>query len=419
MTLDRLKLQLRDFFHRFQAALLAVPGVVRDQTALQRWLLDARKAQIALLLTVLLLPLVVIPLSDALLEQVYSSSRRQGLFGLRSRQANRVLAARKVQAHFLLWTVAVGSTLILLILDAPRALAGRTGRRAETDGAPGAAESTVLAGTGTASGIGPQGRYLLGSELGRGAMGIVYRALDRVLHREVALKELPPQLALDAVRAERFRQEARTLAQLSAPGIVQIFDLIEEEQRIFLAMELVDGGSLEELLRRKPRLEAQEAARFGAEIAEALAAVHGRGIVHRDLKPANILLTADGTSKITDFGIARVAGEQGMTIEGAIIGSPEYMSPEQASGKPVDARTDLYALGILLYRLYTGTPPFSGEISSVLAQQLAHTPPPPSQHNPELPAEIEALILALLAKDPERRPQQALDVAAVLRRHTV
>lgn len=416
MSIDTSKRQWQRFCGQLRDGWQALPDVVREPAAVRRWLLAARKAQIALAITVVLVPLAIIPLGDALLEQLYSSSRHQGLFGLRSRQANRVLAARKVQAHFLIWTAAIGSTVVLLLLDAPRALANTASERAAGSGT---ADATLLAGTAGTGGIGPQGRYLVGNELGRGAMGIVYRALDRVLHREVALKELPPQLALDVARAERFRQEARTLAQLSAPGIVQIYDLLDEDGRLFLAMELVEGGSLEELLRARGRLEGRDAARFGAEIAEALEAVHGRGIVHRDLKPANVLLTGDGRPKITDFGIARVVGEQGLTVEGAIIGSPEYMSPEQASGKPVDTRTDLYAFGILLYRLYTGVAPFTGEISSVLAQQLAHAPASPRQHVAELPDEIERLILALLAKDPERRPQQAAEVAAVLRRHAV
>jgi len=283
---------------------------------------------------------------------------------------------------------------------------------------PTGADRTLMDARPPSLGLGPQERYVIDSELGRGAMGIVYLAHDRILDRKIALKELPSHLAHDHVRAERFRQEARTLAQISHPGIVQVFDLFDEGNRLFLAMELVGGGDLEDMLQQKGALPLAEASQYGAQIAEALACVHGRSIVHRDLKPANILRQRDGKLKITDFGIARQEHSSGMTIEGSILGSPEYMSPEQASGKPVDARADIYALGVILYRMFTGTLPFTGDMVSVLTQQISKDPTPPTELAPHLPEEINRLILSLLKKDPAQRDADLPRIAATLKNFT-
>lgn len=380
------------------------------------WLRTARKAQIALAATVLLIPLLAIPVSDRVINELYPDSVKKKMFGLlSSAKPNQERAARKSQARILFWTLGTCTVLVLLILHAPRALAAARNEGARRVSG-GDSEATVLIPVDTFA-VGQQGRYLPGAELGRGAMGVVYRALDRVLEREVALKELPLVLATDTGFAERFRQEARTLAQLSHPGIVQIYDLIEDRGRLLLAMELVHGGCLEDLLHERGALTVAESARFGRHLAEALAYVHARGVIHRDLKPANVLLDGAGLPKITDFGIARQSTAQGLTQQGALLGSPAYMSPEQAAGRPTDARSDIYALGVLVYRMLTGTNPFVGDVRSVLAQQITQDPVPPVQLQKGLPAELNLLVLSLLIKEPDRRESDLKKVAALLQRY--
>jgi len=262
--------------------------------------------------------------------------------------------------------------------------------------------------------IGPEGRYRLELEVGRGGMGVVYRATDRVLDREVALKELPVQLTSDSDRLERFRQEARTLARLTHANITQVYDLIEDQGRLWIAMEYVDGGDLAALIESRGRLAIHEAARFAWQIAQAMQVAHERDIVHRDIKPMNVLLTANGTPKLADFGLARLRSSGSHTVAGTILGSPDYMSPEQAAGQVADSRSDIYALGITLYEMLTGKPPFEGDTPAVLAQHITQLPPPPRQQVADLPLDLELIVLAMLEKDPHQRPADMATVARLL-----
>src|SRR5262245_5698212 len=218
--------------------------------------------------------------------------------------------------------------------------------------------------------IGPGGRIRLVKRLGKGAMGMVHLGEDVVLGRRVAVKELAGPLATMPEVRERFLREARALAQISSPRVVQIFDLYQEGDRQFLSMELCEGDDLAARLRKTGRLSAAETARLGAQIAEALASAHGRGVIHRDLKPANVLFSGDDI-KVADFGLARM-GDSAMTREGAVMGTPFYMAPEQTRGAVVDARADLYALGCVLFEMLSGKPPYSGTMQEVL---LAHASP--------------------------------------------
>jgi eukaryotic-like serine/threonine-protein kinase len=254
------------------------------------------------------------------------------------------------------------------------------------------------------------GRYRLGSLLGVGGMARVYLASDRVLERQVAVKVLSPPYAQDPVFVERFRREARSAASLSHPNIVAVFDSGSDAREHYLVMEYVAGQSLAELLADQGRLAPRRAAELGVEVCAALAAAHAQGLVHRDVKPANVLVGAEGRVKVADFGIVKAAATVTLTGNGTVLGTAAYLSPEQAQGGPVDARSDLYSLGCVLYELVTGAPPFgSGADSSpvAVATRHLHQPPePPSARNPQVDASLDAVVLTALAKDPARRCQE-------------
>ncbi|WP_051708941.1 serine/threonine-protein kinase [Streptomyces sp. NRRL S-350] len=263
------------------------------------------------------------------------------------------------------------------------------------------------------------GRYRLVDLLGTGGMGEVWRAVDERLGRQVAIKVLLHPEDDELVR--RLEDEARAAAALSDPHVVAVHDVGETpvagRRIIYLVMELVDGQPLSQLLAGGlPAV--GDAVAWGQQICHGLQAAHAAGLVHRDIKPANILVTADGRVKIADFGIARRADAVGhpLTGTGAVIGTPSYMSPEQARADAViDARSDLYSLGCLLYELLTGAPPFPGGGWPVLAQHLHQAPAPVRSHRPEVPTELELLVAQLLNKDPQRRPADAAEVARRLR----
>jgi eukaryotic-like serine/threonine-protein kinase len=264
------------------------------------------------------------------------------------------------------------------------------------------------------------GRYQLGSLLGVGGMAKVYLASDRVLERQVAVKVLSPPYAQDPMFVERFRREARSAASLSHPNIVAVFDSGSDAGEHYLVMEYVAGQSLAELLTDQGRLAPRRAAELGVEVCAALAAAHAQGLVHRDVKPANVLVGAEGRVKVTDFGIVKAAATATLTGTGTVLGTAAYLSPEQAQGGPVDARSDLYSLGCVLYELVTGAPPFgSGADSSLVAVATRHLhqpPEPPSAHNPQVDAGLDAVVLTALAKDPARRYQRASELQAALER---
>ena len=256
--------------------------------------------------------------------------------------------------------------------------------------------------------------YEVQAVLGRGGMGIVYRAWHLRLHRPVALKMLLAGACATPPERQRFLREAEAAAGLQHPHIVQVHDVGEHDGRAYFTMELVEGGSLAQKLAGTPQ-PAGKAAALLATLAEAVHVAHQRGIVHRDLKPDNVLLTADGTPKISDFGLARrLEGAAGLTLSGVPMGTPSYMAPEQAQGKPraVGPGTDVYALGAILYELLTGRPPFRGEtVTETLQQVIADEPVPPSRLNPKVPRDLETICLKCLHKEPERRYASARELA--------
>jgi eukaryotic-like serine/threonine-protein kinase len=262
------------------------------------------------------------------------------------------------------------------------------------------------------------GRYQLGSLLGVGGMARVYLATDRVLERQVAVKVLSPSDAQDPLFVERFRREARAAARLSHPNIVAVFDSGSDADQPYLVMEYVPGQSLAQLLARQGRLAPRRAVELAIQVSAALAAAHAQGLVHRDIKPANVLVGPDGQVKVTDFGIVKASAATTLTGTGTVLGTAAYLSPEQAQGHPVDARSDLYGLGCVLYELLCGSPPFgSGADRSLVAVATRHVrepPEPPSLRNPQVDPALDAVVLTALAKDPAQRYQSATDMQEAL-----
>ncbi|MEJ7811107.1 MAG: serine/threonine-protein kinase, partial [Gemmatimonadaceae bacterium] len=251
--------------------------------------------------------------------------------------------------------------------------------------------------------------YELDREIGRGGMGIVYRAKDRRLKRTVAIKLLPPELAFRTEIKSRFLREAETAAQLNHPNIVPIYSVDERDGLVFFVMTCIEGKTLGRRLHDEGQLGVDETRRILREVADALAYAHGRGVIHRDIKPDNILLDDEsGRAMVTDFGIARAVQEGGdsrLTATGMAIGTPAYMSPEQAVGdKVIDGRSDLYSLGVVGYQMLVGEPPFvAGSTPAMLMKQLTERPVPVAHRRRDVPPDLDATVMTLLEKEPERR----------------
>lgn len=267
------------------------------------------------------------------------------------------------------------------------------------------------------SGVVLGGRYRLDERIATGGMGDVWRGTDTVLGRRVAVKVLLPTLLADSGFLARFRAEARILAALRHPGIVQVFDYGEDElptgRADYLVMEYVDGEPLSERIRATGRLDVAETLRVIAEAAQALHATHLRGIVHRDVKPSNLLVQADGTVRLLDFGVARSVEITSVTSSNAVPGTALYMAPEQATGRPVSAATDIYALGVVAYQCLAGQPPFTGDTPLQVAVKHLHEEPPPLPD--DVPEPVAALIFRALAKDPADRYPSAAEFARAAR----
>jgi eukaryotic-like serine/threonine-protein kinase len=260
------------------------------------------------------------------------------------------------------------------------------------------------------------GRYRIVRKLGAGGMANVYLAEDQELGRRVAIKILNDRHANDDQFVERFRREAKNAAALTHPNIVSIYDRGEAEGTYYIAMEYLDGRSLKELITSRGPAPVNVALEYTRQILAALRFAHRHGIVHRDIKPHNVLVDGEGRLKVTDFGIAR-AGASQMTEAGSIVGTAQYLSPEQAHGSGVDQRSDLYSLGVVLYELLTGTTPFHGETPVEIAMKhLSHAPEPPSALRPDVPQELDWVVMRALAKDPEERYQSTEEMDADLER---
>ncbi len=260
------------------------------------------------------------------------------------------------------------------------------------------------------------GRYDVLDKLGEGAMGVVWRARDRNLSRVVALKMLSTELGDEDELHQRFHREAEAIGRLSHPNIVSVYDLGESEGRVYMAMELLEGEDLRSLIETQANVALAERVRILLDICAGVGYAHSRGVIHRDIKPANIMVTAEGRVKLLDFGLARVATRETITRRGVILGTPDYMSPEQAMGKPVDHRTDVFSSGAVFYEFLTQQKPFKGKtLHSVLYQIISEPPDALLTLNPEVPARLALIVHRMLQKSADKRYQSMDDVARDLR----
>src|SRR3954470_3453479 len=259
-------------------------------------------------------------------------------------------------------------------------------------------------------------RYELRQHAARGGMADVYHGWDRRLRREVAIKVLRPELSADDDYVDRFRDEARTVARLTHPNIVAVYDTGSDRGDAYMVMEWVDGPTLAQVIRADAPLAVARACEIGADIAAGLQYAHQHNVTNRDVKPSNVLISQTGHAKVTDFGIAKVPEKSTVeTQTGVVLGTPAYLSPEQLTGRPADARSDVYGLGAVLYEMVAGRKPFVGDTPAEVAGNALHSRPPrPSSMNPNVPASFEGILSKALARDPNARYQTAADLRADL-----
>jgi eukaryotic-like serine/threonine-protein kinase len=262
------------------------------------------------------------------------------------------------------------------------------------------------------------GRYLVESELGRGGMATVFKGTDTVLGRPVAVKVLSPQYSGDANFVTRFRREAQAAARLNHPNLVSVYDTGTDDGIHFIVMEYVEAKTLADYLAGGGRIMPERSIEIAEAVCDALSVAHAHGIIHRDIKPANVMITSKGDVKVTDFGIARViSGADTLAQTAAVLGTASYLSPEQAQSQPVDQRSDIYSLGVALYEMVTGRPPFSGDSPVMVASKhVLEQPTPPSKLNADVSPDLEAVIMKAMAKNPDNRYQDADEMRADLER---
>jgi eukaryotic-like serine/threonine-protein kinase len=262
------------------------------------------------------------------------------------------------------------------------------------------------------------GRYKIVSEIGQGAMGVVYKAVDPIIDRTVAIKTINLNLSKQELEEyeQRFQQEIKAAGRLNHPNIVTIYDVGKTDQCAYMAMEFLEGAELKDIIASGKLLPPEQCVDITAQVADGLWFAHQQDIVHRDVKPSNIMVMKGGIAKITDFGIARLPNSAVKTMTGLILGSPRYMSPEQVIGKTIDARSDIFSLGVVLYEALTGIAPFDGDnVNAIMYSTVNTTPPPPSSHNRHIPAMLDLIVAKAMAKLLEDRYQSIKELGDDLR----
>ena len=454
------------YYRTLKAAARPLPQVIRKPSLLKLWLFKPVRTRIFLFAGLLIFLFITSPMSQSIVDAWHpldQNSLKTGVMELLNspilRKQQDLREVRYWQLLIFLWMLGLSVTSIILILDLPRSIkAGEqmsanllqqsdevretnpllyetlavTAENLRLDSSPldlsvqeekAAPAETPLEIAKTravpkaekkARFVGSNQRYRIDKALASGGAGVVYQAEDTVLGRKVALKELLEDLASDEEQAERFKSEARALALLNHTHILPVYDLLEENGRFWLVMELLTAGTLSDRIGSVETLDTSQIIEITRGIASGLEFAHKQGFVHRDIKPANILFADDGSFRLTDFGIAKHQATGIKTSHGLILGSPGYMSPEQAAGEAVDARSDIYSLGITMYQMLTAELPFQGDTSSVMAQHITRPAPAPSIVNPSVSKALDAVVLKMLAKKPEERYQAAADLIEAL-----
>lgn len=475
--MDRIVQGTRSLFSRSIHSLRAVTPysrqLIRKPTVVAYWLTTAKAGLLLAALMLAFFPTLMPRAIDAVLPIVYPPVTEEKLFGLIKREKeNPLLSPRRHQAIVILWIIGTVAVLALLWLHIPRAVSRAAERsrsrereaddillsnpsqslllyrsalswttdsdhesrlsekvdslnnrlskylqREQQHGSENEDTEQTLRLLPASAGDEPraesQARYRIEEQLGHGAMGAVHRATDTVLGRAVAIKVLQAHLTSDDELMTRFEQEARALARLSHPGIVQVYDFVRDAERVSIVMELVDGTDLQQHVSGVGEFTVADTVHIAIQLADAVDYAHQREVVHRDFKPANVLMTRDGQPKITDFGLAKISDSGFETMAGTVIGSPAYMSPEQALGQPLDTRTDIYSFGVVLYWMAAGKLPFDGDARDLMYAHVNEQPAHPADLGVD--DALSELIIRLLQKDPVHRIATMQEVAKALR----
>ncbi|MCP4433506.1 MAG: serine/threonine protein kinase [Gammaproteobacteria bacterium] len=458
----------RQHYQTWVTAVKPLPLIVGKPALIKFWLLNPLRGRLILLAVLLAVLIAASPVSQAIVDAWHPLNQNSLTTGLQEllnspmlRKLQNLRETRYWQLVVLFWLLGFSAAAIVLILDLPRSIEAGERRATELMGeadevgdsnlqlaetlkltasklridehptkdqalqlsAGNESPSAAIAKTRAVPKveikvryIGPNRRYRIERVLASGGAGVVYQAQDMVLGRQVALKELLEDLASDQEQAERFKAEAKALALLNHAHILPVYDLLEDSGRFWLVMELMTGGTLLDRIEQPGAMEVDQCIDVTRGIASGLGFAHQQGFVHRDIKPANILFASEGSYRITDFGIAKHQEAGIKTSHGLILGSPGYMSPEQAAGETVDTRSDIYSLGITLYQMLTTELPFQGDASSVMAQHITKPPCPPSTLNEAIPEEVDTVVLKMLAKKPDDRFATATDLIEALNR---